>query len=177
MLLLPCVVLSFVVPARTETAPQSASEADGRHDFDFFIGSWTIKNRKLKPASKNDWLEFTSTTTDKSFLAGLGNMDEMTLPHDARGVSLRFFDPAKKEWSIYWANSRKGQLDLPPVVGKFENDVGKFYCDDVDENKKPVKIRYTWSHASADNLHWDMAYSYDGGKTWEVNWTMEFVRR
>jgi hypothetical protein len=100
----------------------------------------------------------------------------MSLPHDGRGASLRFFDPVKKEWSIYWATSSRGQLELPPVVGRFQDGTGLFYADDVDADKKPIKIRFTWTHASAGNLHWDQALSYDGGKSWKVNWTMAFTR-
>ena len=159
-----------------EPAPDLAIQTDGRHDFDFFIGSWKIKNRMIKPGTKNEWIEFDTETTDRSFLAGLGNMDEMTLPHDRRGVSLRFFDPAKKEWSIYWANSASGLLELPPVVGKFESGVGYFYSDDIDADKVPIKVRYHWTHAGQNTLHWDMAWSYNGGKTWDDVWTMEFTR-
>jgi hypothetical protein len=153
-----------------------ATENDGRHDFDFFIGTWKIANRRLKSDSENDWIEFSSITVDRSFIDGLGNMDEMTLPKNYRGISLRFFDPIKKEWSIYWAKSPTGVLELPPVVGHFVGGVGKFYSDDVDAHNKPVKIRYTWTHPSADQAFWNMAFSYDGGATWKVIWTMEMTR-
>jgi hypothetical protein len=29
---------------------------------------------------------------------------------------------------------------------------------------------------SPDACRWEQAYSADGGKTWETNWTMEFSR-
>ncbi len=172
-LLLLTALLAFSAKADTMGAP--ATDADGRHDFDFYIGSWTIENHVLQPGGA--WKAFESTTTDRAFLAGMGNIDEMTLPRDAHGASLRFFDPQTKLWSIYWATSTRGKLELPPEVGKFEDGVGHFYGDDVDAAGKPVKVRFTWTRASADHLHWDQAYSYDGGKTWQVNWTMEFTRR
>jgi hypothetical protein len=41
-------------------------------------------------------------------------------------MSFRFFDPAKKRWSIYWAATRQcGELD-PPVFGTFSRDTGVF---------------------------------------------------
>jgi hypothetical protein len=163
--------LSFAAPEQTP-----AAENDGRHDFDFFIGSWHMANRLLKPGTADEWVEFTTTTTDRSFIDGLGNTDEMTLPKGHHGISLRFFDPGKKEWSIYWAKSPTGILEMPPVVGHFEKGEGNFYSDDRDEAGKPVKIRYNWTHPTVDEAHWNLAHSYDGGKTWTVTWTMVFTR-
>jgi len=41
------------------------------------------------------------------------------------GMSVRLFNPKTKLWSIYWADSNEGVLQLA-VVGSFENNVGHF---------------------------------------------------
>jgi hypothetical protein len=41
---------------------------------------------------------------------------------------------------------------------------------------KPIKVRFTWSGAKDGKPHWEQAYSEDGGKTWAVNWIMDFTR-
>jgi hypothetical protein len=77
---------------------------------------------------------------------GLGNEDVFTTDHDGGfvGMSFRFFDPERQRWSIYWADSRRpGELD-PPVVGRFEGDVGVFEGEDV-LNGRPILVRFTWS--------------------------------
>jgi hypothetical protein len=58
------------------------------------------------------------------------------------------------------------------VVGRFEKGVGTFYADD-EFNGKPIRVRYLWTHTP--NPHWEQAFSDDGGKTWETNWTMDFT--
>lgn len=72
------------------------------------------------------------------------------------------------------SRSPQGPLD-PPARGRFENGVGLFDSDDTLDGR-PIRTRYPWTHASPTSARWEQAYSSDGGKTWETNWTMEFRR-
>jgi hypothetical protein len=40
------------------------------------------------------------------------------------------YDPEKKQWSIWWLDSRKPDDLGQPVVGRLENGVGTFRGDD-----------------------------------------------
>lgn len=149
-------------------------------DFDFLIGSWHVRHRRLKErlAGSSEWVEFDGTTTAQKILGGWGNLDDnvLNLPDDPyRAVSLRTFDPATAQWSIWWLDGRNpGSLDVP-VVGRFVDGVGLFFADDV-LNGKPIRVRFTWSVPDVGNPSWEQAFSDDAGVTWEPNWTMEFIR-
>ena len=39
-----------------------------------------------------------------------------------------------------------------------------------------MRLRFVWSHISADSARWEQAISSDDGETWNTNWTMEFER-
>ena len=152
---------------------------DGRHDFDFWMGSWKVHNRYLKErlAGSTDWAEFEATSVARPLLEGLGNEDEFRTDYDGGfiGMSFRFFDPETKTWSIYWADSRRpGKLD-PPVVGSFDGDTGSFQGADTFAGK-PVLVRFEWSGVTTPTPRWEQAFSDDGGKSWELNWVMEFTR-
>jgi len=94
----------------------------------------------------------------------------------AAGCSIEDYDPKTGQWAIWWVDSRSphGALD-PPVKGKFVAGVGTFYADDTLRGK-PIRVRFTWSKITATSARWEQAFSPDGGKTWEVNWTMQFER-
>lgn len=148
-------------------------------DFDFWIGSWDVRNRWLRRrlAGSEDWEEFDATVVARPLLDGLGNEDEFRTEHDGGfiGMSFRFFDPEARRWSIYWADSRRpGELDAP-VFGTFSGDVGVFEGEDVYKGR-PILVRFTWSGVTTPTPRWEQAFSDDGGRTWETNWVMDFTR-
>jgi len=157
---------------------QSPGDVSGLRDFDFLIGQWRVHHRVLKPDTGR-WVEFDGTSSTRKLMDGWGNVEDNVLDPPSgtyRAVGLRAYDPKTGQWVIWWLDGRNpfGTLD-PAVKGRFENGVGHFYSDDT-LNGKPIRTRYTWSHAAAASAHWEQAYSSDGGKTWETNWIMEFQR-
>ncbi|MGZ5061679.1 MAG: NIPSNAP family protein [Usitatibacter sp.] len=147
------------------------------HDFDFIAGSWTISNRRLKArgVGSTEWDEFPAQSRGEVLMGGVVNVDEISFPTKGwAGVTFRTFDVAKRQWSIYWVNSRDGRM-TPPQLGGFDGDVGLFYGED-DDGGRPVKVVYKWTKRGPDAASWEQAFSYDGGATWETNWTNELTR-
>ncbi|MBE1470652.1 hypothetical protein [Kibdelosporangium phytohabitans] len=156
----------------TSTVP-----TDGRSDFDFIFGRWQVRNRKLvdvvDPAC-DEWIEFDSAAATEPILGGLGHVERIRAD-TFEGFTLRQFDPEAGIWRIWWASSaRPGHLD-PPMEGAFSDGRGRFLCDDV-LGGHAVKVRFEWTTDTADTARWEQAFSYDGGVTWRVNWTMDFTR-
>jgi len=157
----------------------TSTAKSGTGDFDFFIGEWDGVQRRRKAwlADCDDWYEFATTTRCWSVFGGAGNIDEIHAPDQGfSGLTVRLLDQATGDWSIYWANSRDGVLGLPPVTGRFEDGVGRFYADEVLAGRS-IRTRFTWSDITPDSARWEQAFSPDGGATWEANWISEFRRR
>ena len=147
-------------------------------DFDFWFGTWNVRNRWLtrRLAGADDWEEFPARVVARPLLDGLGNEDEFRTDHDGGfiGMSFRFFDPERRRWSIYWADSRRSGVLDPPVFGGFSGDVGVFEGDDTHEGI-PVRVRFTWFGVTTPTPRWEQSFSADGGASWEPNWVMEFT--
>ena len=155
----------------------SLSRTGDIHDFDYFIGGWTTKQRRLKTVGVGsaDWEEFPATECLTPYLAGLATVDELFMPTKGKaGLTLRAFDLHKKQWSIYWVSSSTGTLDPLPVIGGFQGNHGEFYGADEIDNR-PVKVRYMWDKIDHDHAGWQQAFSFDN-QTWETNWIGEFTR-
>lgn len=168
----------------TQQAPEvTATDVDGRRDFDFLFGKWELVNRKVEDPLADDpgeWQEFEATLETRPILDGLGNVDfysAPTFPGRGRfgGFGLRLFDPSEKVWRIWWASTvSDGQIDTP-VVGRFENGVGRFECDDV-LGGRAVRVRYEWKDITPTSARWQQSFSFDGGRTFETNWIVELTR-
>jgi hypothetical protein len=162
---------------------RTSESNDGRHDFDFFEGTWEVHNRKLAdmadPAGE-EWVEFTGTQWMRRTLGGLGNVDNLSIPQlpdgsSYEGMSLRLFDVEARVWKIWWASDRTpGHLD-PPVSGRWEGKHGVFRGEDV-VGGKPVQVRFDWTVLGSDAARWEQAFSFDKGETWVHNWRMSFTR-
>jgi hypothetical protein len=151
------------------------------NDFDFFVGRWTVRHRRLKErlAGSTQWEESGGTSLMQKLMDGQGNFDDNLIELPAgpyHAVSLRSFDPKTKQWAIWWLDGRDPHRPLdPPMVGGFSRGTGTFYGDDTF-NGRPIRVRYLWTDITSNSCRWQQAFSSDGGQTWETNWIMDFAR-
>ena len=167
-----------ILPASGEL-PAGPSPASSKNDFDFLVGHWNIRNRKLKTRLNGctEWIEFDAEQEMMKVLHGAGNIDFFRTRIDGlpfEGMTVRLFNPKTKLWSIYWADSNTGVLDKP-VTGSFEKGIGRFYSNDVF-NGKDILVVFVWDVTNTNEPVWSQAFSDDNGKTWEWNWYMYMSR-
>ncbi len=173
--------MSFGFAEGNTKSDVSPAVRDGQHDFDFWMGSWKVHNRRLlKPLTgSKEWVEFDGTTVARPVWGGLANVDEYRADAPSgriQGMTVRTYNTKTGEWSLYWANSTAGVIAMPPTVGHFDgNGKGEFF-DKEDYNGKPIIVRYTWTVVDDNHCRWEQAFSPDNGKTWETNWIMENTR-
>jgi hypothetical protein len=160
-----------------------ADPGSGERDFDFLMGSWKVRHRRLAAHHDRDcadWIEWDATADARPALGGLGNADFHSgrLPDGTafEAMSIRMFVPESRHWRIWWASAdAPGQLD-PPVEGGFADGRGEFFGA-ATLNGAPVLVRFVWADITATTAHWEQAFSYDDGSTWDpANWQMEFER-
>jgi hypothetical protein len=155
------------------------SPTSSQNDFDFYVGNWSVKNRKLKTSLNNckEWLEFDTKVIMHKVLNGHGNVDNIYATFDGKpfeGMSLRFFNPQTKLWTIHWTDTNTLAIDTP-TIGSFDKDFGHFFCKD-SIGGRGVLIVYRWDIRDQENPVWSQAFSADNGETWEWNWYMHFKR-
>ena len=81
----------------------STSDQTGANDFDFVIGNWKVRHRRLKErlVGCTDWLEFEGTSRTQQIFGGQGNLEDNFLAFpDApyRDAALRFIRLSK--WAM-----------------------------------------------------------------------------
>lgn len=168
-------------PARRAVAALADGAAhDPRRDWAWLEGSWDVWHRRLRErlVGSDDWQEFAGRSAFWHTLDGVGNVDDnlLELPDGTyRGLSLRSFDPARAQWSIWWLDARNPARIEPPVTGGFDGGVGTFTGRDTHKGT-PIIMRFRWRDLHTPRPWWEQAFSTDEGATWEINWTNYFTR-
>ena len=181
-------VLSFSgVQAEPTTTPPSETvnhmQHDGRHDFDFEVGSWKahVKVLSNRLSHSTDWEEFSGTAVTRTLPMFEGwneselQVDSLTSGKHSALLGVRLYNPSTHQWAIYGANIKNGIFD-PPMIGGFQNDRGEFYAQDTLEGR-PIFVRFIWQIIDSTHAHLEQAFSDDGGKTWETNWIYDGERK
>jgi hypothetical protein len=166
-------------PLRPSNFPVSPTARDGRNDFDFEFGTWRTHYRILRErlVGSHDWYDCYGTSIVIPFWGGGGNLEDGDLRCPNRyvgGLTLRTYDPQTHQWTLWWGTKKLG-IAPPQQVGHFDADgVGRFYAYD-SWHGTPVICRFQWTKVNG-NPRFEQAYSADRGRTWETNWTTDYVR-
>jgi hypothetical protein len=158
----------------------TASKTSSKHDFDYLVGKWNLRNRTLKEplAGSDEWKEFDATQEFRLLLLGQGNFDIFSTTLDGKpfeGLTVRLFDPQTRLWTIYWADSDVVKLDAGKV-GSFDGDEGDFFGREVFADKD-VLVKFHWDKRNPKAPIYSRAFSADEGRTWEWNWHSTFSPR
>jgi hypothetical protein len=166
----------------TAAWPQDAQQHDGGHDFDFLIGDWKAHVRRLPDRlnGSNAWDEYDGISNHHKLLDSNANFEQFEVDNPQKhlhikGQTLRMYNPATQQWSIYLIDLALGTLDAPPVVGKFTGKRGEFYHQENFKGRV-IYVRYVWLDISPKSARMEQSYSDDGGKSWELNWVCELSR-
>lgn len=145
-----------VASATSEQAqPQlpTVCEAEAHHQFDFWIGDWTVTTPDGQYAGKN---------SIKPILNGCALYESWTGSSGYRGDSINFYDSNKKQWHQTWidyaGNSLYGDGGL--VNG---NMVLSGSGLDATGNKITNRITWTPNPDGSVRQHWE---SSPDGETW-----------
>ena len=179
-------LLLCVLPALAPRASTSGTDLrrhppgrDGRHDFDFNIGTWTTHISRLRHplTGSHAWVEYEGISVVRPVWNGRASLFELEADGPAghiEGVGLRLYNPASGQWSLNWANGTDGVLNRP-MIGEFRNGRGEFF-DQEEFDGRAIFVRNGFSDITPDSSRFEQAFSDDGGRTWETNWKMTFTR-
>lgn len=131
-------------------APKSGCTAAVSHQFDFWIGDWTVTNPKGKLAGHN---------RIESILGGCALAEHWQGARGSRGVSYNAYDAKEKVWRQFW-------VDADGEVLRLEGGLvdGKMVLASPPRGAHVDRITWTPNKDGSVRQFWQT--SEDGGKTW-----------
>src|SRR4029453_10813805 len=166
-------------PSEPKLEP-SPTQRDGQHDFDFHFGTWrTHVSRLVHPlAGSKQWIEYDGTSVVSKVWNGRASLFELDVSGPGghiEGVGLRLYNPEAPQWTLNWAKRSDGVINKP-MIGEFKDGRGEFF-DQEEFNGRMILAQNGFSDITPNSSRFEQAFSDNGGKTWETNWIMTFMRQ
>ena len=142
-------------------APAAACTDPAHHEFDFWIGDWSVTEHG-KPAGSN---------RIDSLLAGCALLENWTGAGGTRGNSLNFYDANRRLWQQTWIDSSGSALNLE---GHFV--AGHMILSSLKPGATTAD-RITWTPNIDGSVRQLWEHTEDAGKTWTVAFDGLYMRR
>ena len=152
----------------------SAFSDDKHRQFDFWIGSWDVNLRTLQRD-----LSFRDSIAAKANIYSILNGKAILEFWDSeliKGYSVRYFDTDEDEWRLWLNWPSDGDSTMSTLTGEFRHGRGEFSGGFTTRNGRKITQHYSFGDITPYSLRWDDLFSGDNGKTWQMNWRMEFSR-
>lgn len=132
--------------------------------FDFWLGSWQVTNPTNAQVSKSNISLINQ---------GCGILEEYSTPSGYVGKSLNIYDATRDLWHQTWVDNTGLLLQLE---GKFNGTSMVLTGTTLNQQKKPVLNRITWTanNNGTVNQHWQL--SNDNGTTWTTAFNGTYIK-
>ena len=156
-----CALISFLISSAFAFSAEDPCRALEFKQFDFWIGSWVVKNPAGKVVGSN---EITRGS------AGCALLEAWTGGTGITGVSISYYDATEAKWHQTWVGSDGQILNLTGAV------VGKTMVLSQEHLNHAVD-RVTWTPLPDGKVKQEWETSAAGGKTWKTEFIGLYERK
>ena len=165
--------LAVVAPAHAQGSPAPATrpapptcEASEHHQFDFWIGEWTVRS----PAGA-----VLGTSRIEPVLAGCAIVEHWTGSGASRGTSLNFYDRRTGEWTQTWIDNTGSPLRL---AGALRDGHMVLEGTTPGVTGSPARRqRISWIPLEGGDVRQLWETSADDGATWTTSFDGRYSRK
>jgi hypothetical protein len=159
------------VAAPAPSAPPAPCTAPELHQFDFWVGEWdlTWPAQGQTPAG-------TGTNRIEKILGDCVIQENFAAagPQALIGQSVSTYSVREKAWRQTWVDNQGEYISLS---GGFKDGEMSLTQRGVGPNGTPRLARMTYLNIKPDSFDWHWESSFDGGKTWKLNWNVHYQRK
>jgi len=146
-------------PARAAPAASPACASPEHHQFDFWLGDWTVANADGAPAGASSVTRELDGCVIHEHWQGRG----ASQGYD--GQSFNVFEKSSRTWKQSWVDNAGRGMAL--LQGKY-GDEKMILQGEGDSPKGHHRTRITWSRIDSGKVRQLVEFSFDSGGSWNV---------
>ncbi|MCL4248051.1 MAG: DUF1579 family protein [Anaerolineae bacterium] len=176
--------LTLIASAQGDAASDALPAPDEHmQQLAWFIGEWDVHSRTLMNAETNEWLEEDLHTIHTYELGGNLVFEHFFGPLGGdpfEAWSLRKYNPNNERWEQRWVDTSPGGFadwigSFDPETNTFTGYARRFLNDDLEIAGERA-YREVFDNITENSFNWRFEQTEDGGATWTVTWTLDYVR-
>jgi hypothetical protein len=149
----------------------ACAQDDDKTMFDFWVGKWEVSweeaEGKIGKGTNNVVRILDNTVIQENFKTEEGSSKGYL------GTSISVYNPKRKTWHQGYADNQGAYFSF---IGERSGDKRIFKTETVTPAGKPIVQRMVFYNIKPDSMTWDWESSEDGGKTWKLNWRINYKR-
>jgi hypothetical protein len=152
-------------PSAAPSSPPNPCAAPASRQFDFWAGSWTVKNPQGKIAGTN---------RIETILGGCALQENWSGAGGMSGTSLNFYDPADGRWHQLWVD---GSGTILRLAGGLVDHRMVLEGETPRKTGGAMRHRITWEPLTGGRVRQLWEQSSDGGQSWKVAFDGTYERQ
>lgn len=141
-------------------------------EFDFWVGKWDLSWEYRDGTQGEGTNHMVKTLNDKVIHENFEATDD-GLYQGFKGTSISVFNPNSKTWHQAWADNQGGYFNFIGEVGQGKR-IFKTNPTVIDGSEIIQRMRFY--NIEENSFTWDWERSADGGKTWSLQWRINYRR-
>ncbi|MBL4593106.1 MAG: hypothetical protein JKX68_04725 [Flavobacteriales bacterium] len=162
---LPLIILLFL---SVNIYSQDTTSTSQEHAFDFWVGNWSLE----WVGNKGEIIKGTNIITKTLDAKVIKEIFEDPST-GFKGTSISVYKTKTKTWHQAWADNQGGYYSF---VGEIDGDKRIFKTLAKKVNDNVVIHRMVFHDITPNKFIWDWESSKDDGKTWKLNWQINYTK-
>lgn len=163
--------LTLIIPI-TSRAQTDITELSPEQYFDFWVGSWDLSwktsDGTIETGTNHIEKILDGSVIQENFEATSGRMKGY------KGKSVSIYEKRSNMWRQTWVDNQGSYIDL---TGKIDGNKRIFMTKTTDSDGNNVLKRMIFYDINPDSFTWDWESSADNGKTWTLQWRIQYKRQ
>jgi hypothetical protein len=153
------------------SAGKSRSQEPPKTWFDFWVGEWNVtwqeSDGKIGEGKNTITKILDDAVIQENFRAEVGSL------RGYKGTSISVYNSKKNSWHQGYADNQGAYFNF---LGDREGEKRIFKTEAVRKDDKLLIQRMVFYDIRENSFTWDWESSEDGGKTWKLNWRINYKR-